>query len=69
MNNKEDYLLSREETAKLLGIKPETLSAWSHHKRYNLSYIKIGRLVKYRYSDIMDFIKKQTRGKQEGEAL
>lgn len=49
-------LLSQAEAAKLLGLAPETLSVWRCTKRYNLPYIKVGRLVKYREADLMAFV-------------
>ncbi len=61
------HLLSREEAAKFLGIKPETLNAWSHHKRYNLPYVKVGRCVRYKYSDLLEFIEKRTQKSGEVE--
>jgi excisionase family DNA binding protein len=45
-------LLSREEAAKFLGLTVGTLNVWSSTKRYNLRFIKVGRLAKYRLSDL-----------------
>lgn len=53
-------LLSRKEAAQYLGITERTLAAWACVKRYNLSYIKIGTLVKYRRSDLDLFIQQRT---------
>lgn len=53
-------LLSREEAAVYLGVKTNTLSVWATKKRYGLKYIKVGRLVKYRVSDLDDFIHLRT---------
>ena len=56
--NRLDDLLSREETAKMLGVKVQTLAVWQSSKRYPLKCIKIGRkTVKYKRADILDFIK------------
>lgn len=49
-------LLNRNEAAAYLGIKPETLAVWACTKRYSLSYIKVGRNVRYRQADLDDFI-------------
>lgn len=46
-------LLSRQETAELLGVSSGTLAVWLCCKRYDLPYIKVGRLVKY----ILNFMK------------
>ncbi len=49
-------LLSRTEAAKYLGISKGTLEVWASTKRYNLPFVKIGRLAKYKISDLDDFI-------------
>lgn len=51
-----DPLLSRKEAAIYLGINERTLANWKCTKRYGLPTIKIGRLVKYRQSDLDAFI-------------
>lgn len=53
-------LLTRKEAAEYLGITASTLAVWACVKRYKLPYIKIGRLVKYRRSDLDSFIERQT---------
>jgi len=42
--------------AAFLGISKETLAVWRCTKRYNLPYIKVGRLIKYRESDLTTFV-------------
>lgn len=54
--NNEDRLLSRKDAAKVLGVTEGTLAVWACTKRYNLPMVKIGRLVKYRYQDLLNFI-------------
>jgi excisionase family DNA binding protein len=49
-------LLSRKEAATYLGVSEQTLAIWKCTKRYNLPFVKIGRLVKYRRADLDDFI-------------
>ena len=56
-----NILLTRSQAAELLGVKPSTLATWTTTKRYNLPYVKVGRLVKYRLSDIEEFIQRQTK--------
>lgn len=51
-----DPLLSRKEAAQYLGVSPQTLAIWVTTKRYNLAMVKIGRLAKYRKSDLDAFI-------------
>lgn len=57
----DDKLLNRKEAAKFLGTTEGTLAIWSSTGRYNLPFVKIGRLVKYRYSDLMGFIERRTQ--------
>lgn len=51
-------LLTRQETAELLGVSSGTLAVWLCCKRYDLPYIKIGSRVMYDYDDILQFIDK-----------
>ena len=51
-----DRLLTPEEVANILGLSTETLNVWRTTKRYNLPYIKSGRLVRYRAHDVQAFI-------------
>lgn len=55
-----DPLLTEDQAAELLGVKPTTLQVWRSTKRYPLPYQKIGRLVKYRASAIEAFINSRT---------
>ena len=52
----EDVLLSRDEAAEFLGVKPQTLACWASNKRYDLPLVKIGRLAKYRLADLEAFV-------------
>jgi len=60
MNDLEKPLLSREEAARILGIKPQTLAKWAHTGRSELRMIKVGSRARYRLSDIEDFIEKNS---------
>ena len=40
-----DPNLTEDEAAKFLGIKPNTLAVWRSSRRYDLEYVKVGRLV------------------------
>jgi len=44
------------------GISPDTLSVWRCTGRYNLPFVKIGRLVRYRKSDLDKFLASRTHG-------
>jgi excisionase family DNA binding protein len=56
----DDKLLTRREAADLLGISPETLTIWACTKRYPLPYVKVGRSVRYRRTDLEAFIESRT---------
>lgn len=54
-------LMSRKEAAKYLGVSEQTLAIWKCTGRYGLTCIKIGRLAKYRKSDLDEFIQRQAQ--------
>lgn len=54
-----DRLLNREEAARFLGLKVQTLAKWSLDGRY-LPVVKCGRAVRYRPSDLEAFVQRQT---------
>lgn len=56
MYDSNSELVDTKEAAKILGSSPHTLAVWRSLKRYPLPYIKIGRKVKYRKSDLFAFI-------------
>jgi excisionase family DNA binding protein len=49
-------LLTESEAADFLGVGPKTLAIWRSTKRYPLSYVKVGRLVRYYRSDLVSFL-------------
>ena len=51
------------DAAHVLGVKTSTLAVWRSTGRYNLPYIKVGRLIRYRVSDLADFLAKFTTTK------
>lgn len=59
-------LLSREEAAKYLGISKGTLAVWACKKRYNLPFTKIGKLAKYKVSDLDAFTEGRKTGATNG---
>lgn len=59
-------LYDRQQAATYLGIKPNTLATWNCTKRYRIPYIKVGRLVKYRISDLDEFLQQRTIGGANG---
>lgn len=58
--NLPDRLLTEDEAAELLATKPQTLAVWRTNKRYELSYVKVGRNVRYKLSDVLAFIESRT---------
>lgn len=54
------------QAAAFLGIKASTLCVWRTTGRYNLSYIKVGRLVQYELGVLRQFLRNRT-GVHTGE--
>lgn len=57
-----------KQAADALGVKPTTLAVWRSTGRYNLPFLKVGRLVKYRLSDLAEFLARRTAS-HTGEVL
>lgn len=55
-----DRLMNEIETAALLGVAVNTLRDW-RVRTSKLSFVKVGRLVRYRASDVSTFIAANTR--------
>lgn len=53
-------LVTPEEAAQLMGTAVGTLTIWRTTGRYNLPYVKVGRLVRYKLSDIEAFIERRS---------
>ena len=51
----DDALVTTEVAAKELGAAKTTLAIWRSTGRYDLPYIKVGSLVKYRMGDVREF--------------
>ncbi len=54
-----DRLLTHDEAAAWLKISPETLYQWRHHQRHRIPAHKIGRLLRYKISDLIAFVESQ----------
>lgn len=59
---KEIRLLTPSQVAEKLFVSVSTLAVWRTTKRYNLPYVKVGRLVRYRASDIAAFMNSREQG-------
>lgn len=57
-----EQLLTKEEVSSILGVSVGTLAVWRATKRYNLPYVKSGRLVRYRAEDVQAFIASRLQG-------
>lgn len=53
-------LLTRAEAADYLGVAKQTLAIWKTTGRYSLPVVKVGRLSKYRRSDLDNFLSRRT---------
>ncbi|VVQ28126.1 hypothetical protein PS943_00720 [Pseudomonas fluorescens] len=45
-----------KQAAEVLGVKVSTLSVWRSTGRYDLPFLKVGRLVRYRVSALAEFL-------------
>lgn len=54
-------LLDEKQAAEFLTIKPGTLGVWRSVGRYDIPFIKIGRRVRYRRSDLLAWLQTRTR--------
>ncbi len=64
-------LLTRNEAAQYLGVSPNTLAIWSCTGRYDLPFVKVGRLAKYQRSTLDHFLQRRTKhwdGTETGRA-
>ena len=52
----ESDLMTRKDAAAYLGVSEMTLAIWKSTGRYSLQVYKIGRLAKYKKSDLDAFI-------------
>ena len=62
MTDPQNTLLNRTQAAEYLGVSKGTLEVWACTKRYALPYVKVGRLVKYRLSDLQAFVASRVVG-------
>jgi excisionase family DNA binding protein len=52
-----ETLLTPAEAAAILQVSVGTLSVWRCVKRYPLKYIKVGHSVRYRETDLREFLR------------
>lgn len=54
-------LLDETEAAQYLTLSPGTLSVWRSTGRYSIPFVKVGRRVRYRRSDLLAWLEIRTR--------
>ena len=54
-------LIDSQETAEIRGISKSALEVWRTTGRYKLPFIKVGRNVRYRRSDVLEWLDSRTR--------
>ena len=54
-------LLDEKAAAAFLDVKPGSLSVWRSTGRYSIPFVKIGSKVRYRQSDLEDWLESRTR--------
>lgn len=54
-------LLDEKAAADFLDLKPGTLSVWRSTGRYQIPFVKIGHLVRYRRTDLEAWLESRTR--------
>lgn len=55
-------LMSRLAAANYMGTKPNAPTVWAASRCYDPSYVKVGRRVMYRTSDVETFIADNVKG-------
>jgi predicted site-specific integrase-resolvase len=54
-------LLTAEQVAQVLGVKPDTLAAWRCRRTVPLPFVKVGKRVMYDEDDLAEFINRNKR--------
>lgn len=53
-------MLTPEQAAEYLGLKPQTLAVWRSTGRYSIPFVKVGRNTRYRKADLDKFLEQRT---------
>jgi hypothetical protein len=62
-NLSRDQLVDDKTAGEFLSVKISTLSVWRTRRNVGLPYVKLGKNVRYRVGDLIDYIAAQTQGK------
>lgn len=54
--------LDTKDAAEFLGVTVPTLNVWRCTGRYSLPFIRVGRKIRYRLSDLEKFLESRTVG-------
>lgn len=54
-------LLDEKQAAQYLTVTPGTLAVWRSVGRYRLPFVKVGRMVRYRRSDLDAWLEARSR--------
>jgi len=57
-----DPLFSSDDAARYIGVASRTMAVWRCTGRYDIPYIKVGRLAKYRKSALDVYLERHTHG-------
>ena len=60
-----DQLLSPDDVAEILGISTSTLAKWRRSKEPDLPFLRLNGRIKYRASDIDDFLESASDDDEE----
>lgn len=63
MTTYQDKLITCQEAAELLGMKEQTLAIWRMTGRHSLPFVRVGRSIKYRLSDLLAWLDSRTVGR------
>lgn len=55
-----EQLLDPIGCAEFIGVTTKTLAAWRCSGRYNLPFVRVGRVIRYRMKDILRWLDERT---------
>ncbi len=61
MTNPVGEMMKPTEAAEYVAVKEQTLAVWRSTGRYDLPFVRVGRCVRYRRSDLDAFLERNTQ--------